>query len=374
MRARGYSESQSRATSAAPADRGGTPRLSTARDRSNAAAGARRCPTRPSPPTHTSCVTRGVPHHPHAPMEPGSPKAAAGPRSPTGGGLLPPQVRLAEEVAATRKRVAQLKADVEAAQAENARLGDELAAAQAANMDLQTEVTAAAAERRAAETRLVGVQQDAADVQRQAEELEAVRALGAPGVRARGHGHTHTHTHTQYTHTHEAPSVNGQRPARESAALLKPVATAHPVAPHSFTRDHLLSAPPWAGGCTVGPLQLASPASFAAAAVLAAASRRAGTRGCPTDTTAPALAPSLLPPASGGDSPALRVGRRAGRACRGRGDSRGGAGAPAGGRCRLEAGILGARVGAACRSGGRADRARQPAGRRGAPARPPRTA
>lgn len=155
-----------------------------------------------SPYPHIVCDPWSSPPPTHAPMEPGSPKAAAGPRSPTGGGLLPPQVRLAEEVAATRKRVAQLKADVEAAQAENARLGDELAAAQAANMDLQTEVTAAAAERRAAETRLVGVQQDAADVQRQAEELEAVRALGAPGVRARGHGHTHTHTHTLHTHTH----------------------------------------------------------------------------------------------------------------------------------------------------------------------------
>lgn len=108
----------------------------------------------------------------------GSPKAGP-PRSP---GVLPPQVKLAEEVAASRRRVAQLKADVEAAQADNAKLGDELAAAQAVNLDLQTEVTAAAAERRAAETRLAGVQAVAADVQRQADELQAVRVrAGAAG-------------------------------------------------------------------------------------------------------------------------------------------------------------------------------------------------
>lgn len=90
---------------------------------------------------------------------------------------LAPQIRLADEIAVARRRVAQLKSDIEAAQASSAKLADELAIAQATNIDLQTEVTTAAAERRAAEARLAGVQQDAAEVQRQCDELESVSLL-----------------------------------------------------------------------------------------------------------------------------------------------------------------------------------------------------
>lgn len=99
---------------------------------------------------------------------------------------VPPQVRLAEEIAAARRALAALTADLAAVQAENDRLGGELAAAQATNVDLQVEVAAAADERRAAEARLAGVQKDAADVADAVAVLEAVRGarwgLAAFGV------------------------------------------------------------------------------------------------------------------------------------------------------------------------------------------------
>jgi hypothetical protein len=91
---------------------------------------------------------------------------------------VPPQVRLAEEIAAARRALAALTADLAAAQAETDRLGGELAAAQASNVDLQVEVATAADERRAAEARLAGVQKDAADVADGVAALEAVRVVG----------------------------------------------------------------------------------------------------------------------------------------------------------------------------------------------------